>query len=260
MPRITRLFATRTLFAAAALVLVAGTTTTAEACKHGRGYGSGYGNYRPSYNTGYYRVQQVPQAPPVINHSNAFPQQIQQQQVSPQQFPQQPLQRQQFQGQQIQGQAGGQPQQPIVQQPANAAPQPQTSAPVANSPQPSANLNAALQALGGPVEQVAQQPAPQQTVASQQLPGHVGTFNAVLANGAKVELTLESNGQFTWSAVNGKGVQSSFSGTYQVGTDSLTLIRSNDNIRLAGNLSNLNNSGFNFQLGNTSASLKFVRS
>ena len=75
-----------------------------------------------------------------------------------------------------------------------------------------------------------------------------------------MELSLNENESFTWSATNKSGQTSSFEGTYKVGTGTLTLVRSNDNQQLAGNMTTQNNNTFSFRLaGQQAATLNFVR-
>lgn len=235
-------------------------TDTAEACKRGRGgYGGysrgrssyGYGGYRagyrPSYGGGYVHSQPpVQTAPP----QQFAPQQPVAPQQPPQQFaPQQPVAPQQ-QPQQIapQQQVQPQPQQPIAQQPA-----PQQTAPA--PAQPNNAQNSALQALGG-FAPPQQQPAPAQAPA----PALAGTWTASLGNGSKVQLTLQADGTFSWTATNGQGQPSSFSGRYTMGTGSLTLIRSTDNEQLAGSVSNATGNGFSFKVaGENTAAINFSR-
>jgi len=142
--------------------------------------------------------------------------------------------------------------------------------------------NSALQALGGiiqdqparsaQVQQVqqpqvqqaqVQQPQLQQSQASSdqqpaQSAGHVGNWTARTPNGATVQLTLQADGSFTWTA-NNSGKTNSFQGTYTLGNGSLSLARSTDNQKLAGSITS-SASGFNFKLtGAKDSGLNFAR-
>lgn len=256
-------FSRKALVAAILTVGVLAITDNAEACKRGRGgYGGysrgyssyGYGgyrrSYRPSYSGGYVSSQPPVQAAPPQQFAPQPP-------VAPQQAPQQfapqqpaPQQQQQFAPQQ---QVQQPQQQPIAQQPAPQQPAPQQTAPA--PAQPNNAQNSALQALGGFAPP--QQQAPAQTPA----PALAGTWTASLGNGAKVQLTLQADGTFSWTATNAQGQPSSFSGRYELGTGSLTLIRGNDNQQLAGSVSNATGNGFSFKVaGNNTASINFSRS
>lgn len=141
--------------------------------------------------------------------------------------------------------------QTIISQP--APPQPAIRQMIVDNNGPSNDM---LRALGSfaPESSTPATP-PQQTVQQ-----HVGTFVAELGNGAKVQLQLAANGQFAWSATNAKGAQSQFVGGYSITTESLSLQRTGDSQQLAGRLMNVTANGFQFQLGNDSAVLNFVRS
>lgn len=139
--------------------------------------------------------------------------------------------------------------QPAVQQQFAAQPQPPQTGQISA-------MDLALRALGDFTPQQAAAPQVQQT--QPQTP--VGNFQARLTNGSLVQLNLANNGQFTWSATNKDGKISQFTGTYNVGNGSLTLARSADSQKLAGNLSDLTANGFRFQLGSSEAALSFVRS
>ena len=116
----------------------------------------------------------------------------------------------------------------------------------------------ALQALAGMSAIPAAAP---QTPAQPQQPSQVGTWTATLANGARVQLNLQADGSFNWSATNKAGRTSTFGGSYTVSGGNLTLIRSNDNQKLAGVLAQNSSNAFNFKLAGTSdGGLNFVRS
>src|SRR5208337_3792257 len=92
-------------------------------------------------------------------------------------------------------------------------------------------------------------PEPAQSETSSTLsppPGDLtGTWTAKGAGGATVELTLKSDGHFTWSAtVNGK--TRSFSGQYTAGEGLLTLV-SDNGPAIVGRITGVGN-GFNFKL------------
>lgn len=156
-----------------------------------------------------------------------------------------------------------QPQQALQQQP-QPRQQPQPAAPSQTPAEtPDAEPNAersALEALAGMLE-TAQAATPESPSAPQAAaPGHVGTWNARLSNGAQVQLQLRADGSFFWSATNKSGSQSTFQGTYTVADGSLTLVRSNDSQRLAGRMTVAGGNAFSFQLaGNQGGGLNFVR-
>lgn len=220
-------FSRKALVAAVLTLSVLTLTDNAEACKRGgysRGYSTfGYGGYRRSYRRSYVGgyVGGYVRSQPPIQ--TAPPQSVAPQ-PPPQQFvPQQPA-----------------PQQPTLQQTTPA--------------QPNNAQNSALQALGGfapPEQEPAEAPAP----------ALAGSWTASLGNGAKVQLTLQADGTFSWTATNAQGQPSSFSGRYTLGTGSLTLIRGNDNQQLAGLVTNSTGNAFSFKVaGNNTASINFSRS
>ncbi len=116
----------------------------------------------------------------------------------------------------------------------------------------------ALQALAGmSASQTPASPAPVQPQRNSQ----AGTWTAQLANGARVRLQLQTDSTFSWSATNKAGNTSAFSGSYTVSGGVLTLIRSNDNQKLAGAMTQSGANTFNFKLaGAKDAGLNFVRS
>ena len=148
-----------------------------------------------------------------------------------------------------------QQQQIAPQQQQQFAPQ-QQSAPQQTAPVPAQNGNlqlTALQALGGFAPP---QSAPVQT----QTPTHVGNWTATLGNGAHVQLILQADGNFRWSATNKAGIASSFSGRFMVGNGSLTLIRDNDSQRLEGSMTNDSQNNFSFKVaGMNTAAINFTR-
>jgi hypothetical protein len=225
-----------------------------------------YGSYSPSHSSGYGYSQSVPSVRTIQSQPIAPQQQFNQ----PQQQFGQPPQQQQFAPQQ----SGGQPQQQQFSPQQNAAPQqqqqigqqqftqPQTAVPQQqqppqqSAPAPSQTGNVrmtALQALGSFAP-------PQTTPAHTQSAAYVGNWTATLDNGANVRLTLQSDGNFSWSATNKTGTASSFSGSYTVGNGSLALIRGNDNQRLEGDMTNSGQNAFSFKVaGNNAGAISFSR-
>jgi len=136
-----------------------------------------------------------------------------------------------------------------------------------NSSGSNANTNAessALEALGGfaPPENSSESTTQSATESSPQQAAHVGTWTGSLENGARVQLDLQADGSFRWAATNKSGSTSSFDGTYTVGGGSLTLIRARDNQKLAGNMDQSGQNGFQFKVSGTSnaAAIDFKRS
>jgi hypothetical protein len=117
----------------------------------------------------------------------------------------------------------------------------------------------ALQALAGMAG--SQTPAGGSDVPTAPQPAnHVGTWAARLANGASVQLELQANGQFSWTARNKSGQTSTFQGSYSVANGTLTLTRTNDNQQLVGAFNASSQNAFNFKLtGAKDAGLSFVR-
>ena len=132
--------------------------------------------------------------------------------------------------------------------------------PASTAPADSAQQSA-LQALGGfgPPQNAAVQSAseapqtPQSTIA--------GAWTASLSNGARVQLSLQADGNFSWIAVNKEGQASTFQGTYTTENGSLSLSRSTDGQKLTGSLTPSGTNHFSFKLSDAQASsLDFVRS
>lgn len=131
----------------------------------------------------------------------------------------------------------------------------------------------ALQALGGDVDEPAQdeqfsqaqpseQPQPIQTTGSSRggFSSPVGSWSASLPNGSKVNLTLSSDQTFSWVATSGDKT-SSFEGSYTLSGGQLTLVRSSDNQKLSGSLTPQGSSSFTFKLtGAKDAGLTFSKS
>ena len=144
-----------------------------------------------------------------------------------------------------------------VQSPAGTAP----NGNLAASPAPENDAQqSALQALGGfaPPQNASVQSAidvpqtPQSTF--------TGAWTASLSNGARVQLSLQADGNFSWVAVNKDGQASSFQGTYSMENGSLSLNRSTDGQRLTGSMTPSGANNFSFKLSDAQASsLDFVR-
>ena len=147
------------------------------------------------------------------------------------------------------------PTQVAAQAPTSAsAPTAGITAPVSDATQ------SALQALGGfaPPQTATTQSAVQ--VPQTQQPAFTGTWTASLSNGARVQLLLQADGNFNWTAVNKDGQSSSFQGTYSLDNGSLSLNRSTDGQKLSGSLTNSSANSFSFKLADAqSSSLDFVR-
>ena len=195
---------------------------------------------------------------------------------------QQQFQQPQVQSQQPQQQFQGQPQQQLQAGTAPAAaPQafasqnvaPALAAPV-QSPAgvaPNGNLTAspapensaqqsALLALGGFAPP--QNASVQSAIEVPQTPQltFTGAWTASLSNGARVQLSLQADGNFSWVAVNKDGQASSFQGTYRMENGSLSLSRSTDGQKLTGSLTPSGANNFSFKLSDAQASsLDFVR-
>jgi hypothetical protein len=150
--------------------------------------------------------------------------------------------------------------------PANVAGSPATitqGVPAATSAEAaSAAELSALQALGGFAPPQAENTAatPQAQTVPAATPAHVGIWTASMSNGARVQLALNADGSFSWSAVNSAGNASTFQGSYQFDGTTLTLSRSNDNQKLAGALNFTSAGTFNFKLSDAQAgNLAFTR-
>ena len=136
------------------------------------------------------------------------------------------------------------------------------SAPAADSTAPANDaIQSALLALGGfAPPQTATHDAAVQALPTQQQT-FTGSWTANLSNGARVQLLLQADGSFSWTAVNKDGQSSSFQGTYSMDNSSLSLSRSSDGQKLSGNLTNSDANKFSFKLSDAQASsLDFVRS
>lgn len=118
--------------------------------------------------------------------------------------------------------------------------------------------SSALDALGGFAPPTDSAP---DTRATTQPALYVGTWTANLKNGARVQLELEAAGRFRWVATSKNSRTSSFEGTYTVENGSLTLIRAEDNQKLAGNMNQNGENAFRFKLAGTTnaAALEFNR-
>lgn len=90
-------------------------------------------------------------------------------------------------------------------------------------------------------------------------PVYVGTWRVTLPGDQSVELALNADGGFTWTATK-NGNSSNFQGQYRFDNDRLTLVRSNDLQQMAGSWT-VNGEGFTFKLdGATTGGLSFSRS
>lgn len=137
---------------------------------------------------------------------------------------------------------------------------PTSTAPVSTA---SAAELSALQALGGfaPPQAEATAAPPQAQTLPTAPPAHVGTWSASMPNGARVQLTLNADGTFSWSAINSAGNASTFQGSYQFDGTTLTLNRSNDSQKLVGSVIFNGAAAFNFKMSDAQAgSLAFARS
>lgn len=138
------------------------------------------------------------------------------------------------------------------------------AAPVATSADVTSTAElSALQALGGfaPPQAESTAAAPQAQTVPAATPAHVGTWSASMSNGARVQLSLNGDGSFSWSAINSAGNASTFQGSYQFDGTTLTLNRSNDNQKLTGALTFTSAGTFNFKLSDAQAgNLAFTRS
>jgi hypothetical protein len=121
----------------------------------------------------------------------------------------------------------------------------------------------ALQALGGfapPQATTSASPETMQQTVQTPQPSFTGTWTASLANGARVQLALQADGSFSWTAINKDGQSSVFQGTYAVENGSLSLTRNNDGQKLSGTVTPTGTNAFSFQLSVAqSSSLDFVR-
>ncbi|MFI4875478.1 MAG: hypothetical protein ACIALR_09080, partial [Blastopirellula sp. JB062] len=201
------------------------------------------GGYRGGYSApNHYRSRYQPQYRQPVSVARPAPQPAPQPQGAPQETPQQAF-------------ASEQPQASIPQ-PQGQAPTGQPSSSNASTPNAESSALAALGGFAPPQAEAPQSPGSENAP----LPAHVGRWSAKLANGATIQLDLNANGSFNWSAVNKNGASSSFQGTYEIADGSLTLIRSSDNQKLAGSLQTSGNDAFSFQLADQQAAkLDFVR-
>jgi len=103
------------------------------------------------------------------------------------------------------------------------------------------------------------EPAPQPQAAEPAANGRVGTWTANLPNKATVQLNLQADGSFNWTA-NLNGKTSQFSGNYSFDGDKLTLTRA-DGQKLSGQMLNTGANNFTFKLdGSKDNGLTFARS
>jgi hypothetical protein len=88
--------------------------------------------------------------------------------------------------------------------------------------------------------------------------GHVGTWSVTLPGSQSVELVLEGDGNFTWTATK-NNASNNFKGQYRMEKGRLTLVRSTDLQQMAGSWTG-RDQGFTFKLdGATSGGLAFSR-
>ena len=91
-------------------------------------------------------------------------------------------------------------------------------------------------------------------------PEHVGNWTATLPNQATIQLQLDADGKFSWSATR-NGKTSTFAGDYRVDSGRLTLVRDGDRQQLKGAWIGDLQSGFKFKLdGSKDSGLDFQRS
>lgn len=87
---------------------------------------------------------------------------------------------------------------------------------------------------------------------------NIGTWNVSLPGNQSVQLILQDDGRFSWTARK-SGVTSTFAGTYQLDGDQLTLVRSKDQQQMKGSWT-ANAAGFIFKIdGAITGGLAFVR-
>ncbi len=90
-------------------------------------------------------------------------------------------------------------------------------------------------------------------------PAHVGTWTVNLPGNQSVQLVLNGDSSFTWTATK-NGNSSNFQGQYRLESDRLTLVRSNDLKQMSGSWT-VSGEGFTFKLdGATTGGLSFNRS
>ncbi|MEM8669436.1 MAG: hypothetical protein AAGG48_18065 [Planctomycetota bacterium] len=100
---------------------------------------------------------------------------------------------------------------------------------------------------------------PQFSAAVQQpAASHIGKWRANLSGNQAVELTLNADGGFVWTATR-NGKSSTFQGQFRIVSGKLTLVRSSDLQQMAGTWSGTENQ-FTFKLeGSTTGGLNFQR-
>jgi len=255
-------------------------------------------SYHPVARVPAYRSypQPVCAQPTIVRSQPAPPQHFAPQPVAPQQFAQQQFAQQQIAQQQIAQQpiAPGSPAGTINTQPsvgsgravANraAAPaaaiqntqvqatsqtQPASQAqvtPQSTTPSNSNGANSEASALQMLVSISQSKPTPPATsqipqftpAASQSTASHVGNWKVNLSGNQSVELTLNSDGSFIWTATK-NGKSSNFQGQFRLESDRLTLVRSSDLQQMAGSWAGAGDQ-FTFKLdGATNGGLSFQR-
>ncbi len=246
--------------------LVLASAVPADAGCHSRSSGHSYGSSHSSHQVYSRPIHSVPVYQPHVHSKPVYQQPVYQQPVYQQPvYPQPTYPQSQPVYSPTQPQYGSVPPTVTVSSqqsyPVNAAPV--NAAPVNAAPVNPAIMNAqqsALQALGGfaPPEAVAAQAATDPQAAPQM--SLAGVWTAQLANGSRVQLSLQADGNFSWTAVNKDGQSSVFQGTYAMQNGSLSLTRGNDGQKLEGTMTLTSANTFSFQLtAAQSASLDFVR-
>ncbi|GAA5506513.1 hypothetical protein [Novipirellula caenicola] len=171
------------------------------------------------------------------------------------------------------GASQGRPSQPTPTQPAGSAATAPAAAPAqSTSPrsqpasQPQSAEASALQMLASinnadssPAEET-QSLVPEFTAAAATTGGdHVGSWKVNLPGNQSVELILEADGKFSWTATK-DGKSNAFSGQYRLEDGQLTLVRSSDLQQMSGQWTG-SEGNFTFKLdGATNGGLNFQRS
>jgi hypothetical protein len=259
-------------FVVAAATLTATTLQTipAEACGKG-------GGGRGGFSVGYGRVGISVSRAPVCRTVQAQPRYVQPQPVYAQPVYAQPIPPQPIHTSQrapVVGQQGVPQSNPVVTStrpaisPPNTAPavqQPLASGNAAPANTASTNEASALQMLASistndtsPTQSTAQ--IPQFTAATSATSNpHTGTWKVNLPGNQSVELLLNDDSSFRWTATK-DGKSSSFQGQFRLENGRLTLVRSNDLQQMTGTWSG-QDANFTFKLdGATTSGLAFIRS
>lgn len=140
---------------------------------------------------------------------------------------------------------------PVQQAPTTIVQQPATTQPAAPAVAADQSALSALAAMNS-TQPTAASPIPQFGPAPQPAaPAHVGAWSATLPGDNRVELRLDANGAFRWTA-NSRGKVSSFEGAFTLQDGRLVLVRSGDSQQLAGVWIADQNGGFRFKLDGAS--------